>query len=113
MQFGAKTIHFKAVLVFILPGVHCSESVYACGHFFLARHEQGGEAFSTGVLPRGAPAGGWFPLSKPSSLVEGKRSQQDVLGCSTGVYVNVWLISAGNCKIFPVEGAGSWPFVCI
>jgi len=39
--------------------------------------------------------------------MEGKCSQQDVPGCCTGVYVNVWLTSAGNCEIFPVEGAGT------
>lgn len=66
-----------------------------------------GEAFSTRVLPCGVPAGGCFPFSKPLSLVEGKCSEQDVPGCCIGVNVNVWLVSAGNCKIFPVEGAGS------
>lgn len=63
-----------------------------------------GEVFITG----GVPAGGCFPLSKPPSLVEGKCSQQDVLGCCTGVCVSVWLVSAGNCKIFPVQGEGSF-----
>lgn len=92
------------MLVFTLPGVHHSEPVCACGHFFLARW---GKRLAPVCFPVEPRRGVGSPFQSLLSLVEGKCSQQDVLGCCTGVYVDVWLVSTRNCKIFPVEGAGS------
>lgn len=41
-SLGLRQFVSTVVLVFTLPGVCCSKSVCAFGHFFLNRHEQGG-----------------------------------------------------------------------
>ena len=97
MQFGAKILPFQGCVglhfqVCTSPGLCVPVGIY----------------LSPGVSRAGGSASrGEFPPLKAFQL-RGREMQQDVLGCCTGVCVTVWLVSAGNCKIFPVQGAGSF-----
>lgn len=105
MQFGAERTSFLRLCWSLHFQVFCTPNLCVfLGIYVSPGVSRAGEAFIT----CGVTTGGASPSQSLPALWKGNAASRMCWGCCAGVCVNVWLLSAGNCKTFSCARIGKF-----